>query len=130
MFQKIISSITGKVPDEPIMSVDIGASSIKVMEFDPNSETPKLLSAGVAPSPAGLFSNNVITEPDQVSKIIRGLVESNGIKATRAATAVPGPSAFSKKITTGMMDVKDLDENISFEASNVIPHSISDIHLD
>jgi len=130
MIQKLINNITGKVTDEPLMSVDIGASSIKVMEFDPNSDKPRLLSAGIAPSPAGIFTNNVISNPGQVSKIIRSLVEANGVKATKAVTAVSGPSAFSKKITTGMMDIKDLDENISFEASNIIPHSISDIHLD
>ena len=118
------------MPDEPIVSVDIGTSTIKVVELDPTSDTPKLLSAGVAPSPAGLFTNNVITDPASVAKVIQNLIESNGIKATKVATAVSGPCAFVKKITVGLMDLKDLDSNIGFEAGNVIPHNINDVFLD
>ena len=126
----LLDSILGRGKKEHFVSVDIGSSSIKMMEFDVSGSSPRLVSACVAPTPAGAINNNIIVRPDQVAAAIRALVDANEIKATKATFSIPGPTAFTKKVILGMSKLQDLKENIAFEASNYIPHKIEAVHLD
>ncbi len=128
--KKFIRSITGKVDNDPVLSVDIGANSIKIVELDPNEELPTLLNAAVIPTPPACFTGNVIDDPDRVGEAIKLAVESNEMKASKVVTAVAGPTSFVKRIMTSMTDPKDLHENIGYEAGNYIPHNINNVHMD
>lgn len=128
----MLGKLLGKNNKEqaPVLALDIGSHSIKALEFDPNSQERKLLSAGMAYTPEGAFSDNVISDPEAIGKTIKDIVESNGIVAKKVATAVAGPNCFSKVISTGVQEPAELEANISFEASNVVPFNLEDIHLD
>ena len=119
-----------KSSNEPYVSVDIGTSTIKLMELDVRGEKPKLLSLGIGATPANSINNNAISKPDQIAETIRSIMAANEIKSNKAVIAIPGPCAFTKKVTVGFSNVKDLAENITFEASNYIPHNIDAVHLD
>lgn len=130
MLLKSLATLLGKKNDDPFIAVDIGSSSIKVLSFDIRGSKPKLLAAAVAPTPAGAVANNMVTKVEQTAQTIRSLIEANDMKGKRAIFAVPGPSAFTKKITIGKTSLKDLKTNIAFEAGNYIPHSVDAVHLD
>lgn len=125
-----IERLLGRNKNEPYVSVDIGTSAIKVMCVDTASPKPKLLGAGVGTTPAGAINNNTVVKTEQVGNAIRSLVAANGITATKAAFVIPGTCAFTKKITIGYQALKDLRQNIAFEAGNYIPHSVDAVHLD
>lgn len=125
-----IERLLGRNRNEPIVSVDIGTSAIKVMCLDTTHSKPKLIGAGVGPTPANAISNNAVVKPEQVGAAIRSLLDANGITATKAAFVMPGTCTFTKKITIGYQSLKDLKQNISFEAGNYIPHSVDAVHLD
>ena len=97
-----------KGEQESLLSVDIGTSTIKLMELDLSGERPRLKNIGVAPTPAGAVKSNMVVKPDEVAAVIRSVIEANGITATKAITAVPGPCAFTKRITVGFATPKEL----------------------
>ncbi len=130
MGKGFFDSLLGKTDTEPFVSIDIGTSAIKVMTLDTSGEQPKLLRAGLVATPANAINNNAITKPGQIAESIRSILESNEIQETRATLCIPGPAVFTKKITISQTDLKELDSNIKFEASNYIPHSIDAVHLD
>lgn len=130
MLYNMFSSLFGGGSQESFVSVDIGSNSIKVMELDVSGGKPRLINAGMCLTPAHAIQNNIITKTDAVAESIRSLIEANGITATRVVSAVPGPSVFTKKITTGFVPLRDLRNNLTYEASNYIPHNISAVHLD
>ncbi|MFN8390491.1 MAG: type IV pilus assembly protein PilM [Bdellovibrionota bacterium] len=130
MLLKGFATLLGKGKDEPYIAVDIGSSSIKLLSLDLSGSKPRLLSAAIAPTPAGAVANNTVMRPEQVAQSIRTLLDANDMKGKRAIFAVPGPSAFTKKISIGRTTLKDLTANIGFEAGNYIPHSIDAVHLD
>lgn len=130
MSRSFVDLLLGRKNLEPLVSVDIGTSAIKVMQLDVSGHKPVLMSAGVTPTPAGAFTNNSIVRTKEVGDAIRSVLEANEITTRRAVTAVPGPCAFTKKISIAYSDSKDLANNISFEASNYIPHSIDAVRLD
>lgn len=126
----ILHSLLNKADKEKFVSIDVGTSAIKLMELEMGGFQPKLVSVASCPTPGGSVSNNTISKPDQVAAAIRGLIDANEIKATKAILCVPGPTAFTKKVMLGMAKAKDLADNIVFEASNYIPHKIDAVHLD
>ncbi len=116
---------------ENLLSIDIGSNSIKVMELKSTpSGKMELMSAGQVPTPANVIKNNVITKPEAIGNAIKSLVESNAINTNQVVTAVPGPSVFTKRITTAAVSLKELHNNITYEAGNYIPHTIDAVHLD
>lgn len=126
----MLASLFSKKSSERFVSVDVGTSAIKLMELDLSHDKPKLVSIATAATPGGSISNNQITRTDQIAGAVRSLLDANDIAAEKAVLCVPGPSAFTKKVTLGMTKAKDLSDNILFEASNYIPHKIEAVHLD
>lgn len=127
---KVLDELLGRESRDPFVAVDIGTSGIKVIEFDMFGDKPRLVALGSAATPAGAISNNLIAKPQAVALAIRSLLDQNDIKARKAVVALPGPSVFSKKVTVGYIEPRELDAQIRFEAGNYIPHKLDAVKLD
>lgn len=115
---------------EELISIDIGESSIKILELDMGGGRPKLLNIGVTPLSQDVFVNNIIKAPETVSEQIHTWIEANRIGDKRIVTAMPSSNVFTKRITMQKMGINELSNNIQFEAGNFIPHNIDDVKLD
>jgi type IV pilus assembly protein PilM len=116
--------------EESLVAVDIGASSIKLLELDVSTEPPTLVNVGIAPLTFDGFNNNLIARVPEVAEQITSLMEANGISDKRIAIAMPGPAVFTKKIKVPKMDIAELGPHIQFEAANFIPHNVNAVRLD
>ena len=124
----MLGKLFGK--EESLVAVDIGASSLKLVELNLGPEVPELKSLGSIPTQENIFSANSLTRLESVGERITALFEANGVSAKKVITAVPGPAVFTKKIRMPIADMDELRSNIQFEAGNFIPHSIDAVHLD
>lgn len=125
-----LGNLFKKKKTEVFVSVDVGTSAIKLMELDLDAERPRLLNAAVGPTPGGAISNNMVSRPDLVGQAIRTLADANGFRASKAVFSIPGPAVFTKKVMLGAQSLEELEQNITFEAGNYIPHKIEAVHLD
>jgi type IV pilus assembly protein PilM len=116
--------------NESLVSIDIGASSVKLIELDLSGSKPRLINVAVSPMGMDIFANNAISKPDKVSEKIAAMLESNSINDKRAATAMPGPSVFTKKIKMPKLGMAELSNSVQFEAGNFIPHNVDAVKLD
>lgn len=114
-----------------IVGVDIGTHSIKLVELAGDKANPKVVAWGVAPLPAGAFSENAIANPELVMDALSGLFVSSGVKGTSVAIAVSSSHAITKVLgmSSAMSDV-ELEEQISIEALHFIPYPIDEVNLD
>lgn len=112
------------------VALDIGSSSVKMVEATGDSNGYRLVKMGVLPLPPTAVQNNMVTEPEVVANTIRGLIQANGVKATRVVSAVPGRAVIIKKIQLPVQGEEELEANVEFEASNVIPESLENVNLD
>src|SRR3989338_3148759 len=90
----------------------------------------RLVNAGVLPLPPTAVQNNMIADKDVVVKTIQSLIQANGIQATRVISAVPGRAVIIKKIQLPAQGEAELEANVEFEATNVIPESLENVNLD
>lgn len=123
----LLSSFGG---NEGFVALDIGSSSIKMVESAVDKNGYRLLNVGILPLPATAVQNNVVVEPDVVVSAIRRLIEENGVKSTQVISAVPGRAVIMKKIQLPMQSEEELEANVEFEANNVIPENLENVNLD
>ncbi len=112
------------------VSVDIGSSSIKMIEARTGTEGLELLSWGSIPTPAAAIQSNMVSEPDRVAEAVRSLIDAKGMKARKAITAVPGPAVMIKRVTLPSQNPQELENTIMFEAGNFIPEELDNVNLD
>lgn len=112
------------------LSLDIGSSSVKMLEVRGNGSAMRILNAGIAPLPFNAIQGNVVQDVASVTQAIRTLLDAQRIKATEVIAAVPGPAVIIKRATFPMQDPAELEETILFEAGNFIPESLDNVNLD
>ena len=112
------------------LAIDIGSSSVKLVETDGPPGSIRLTAAGIAPLPPTAVQNNLIQEPAEVAAAIRDLVKSTGARATNVVTAVPGPAVMIKKIHMPNADDAHLEQQVFMEAGSAIPENLDNVTLD
>ena len=122
-----LSSLSG---NSGYVALDIGSTSIKMVEAAVDKSGYRILSLGLLPLQANAIQNNMVVESKPVADTIRKLLQDNAVKAKQVISAVPGRAVIMKKIQMPKQEKSELDNNIEFEAQNVIPESIDNVNLD
>ncbi len=113
-----------------IVGLDIGSSSVKIVELVSRSRGVELQHVGVAPLPPEAIVQGAFLNSGAIVDAIARAVEESGIKNKNVATAVSGHSVIVKKISLPMMTRDELEESIRWEAEQYIPFDINEVNLD
>jgi type IV pilus assembly protein PilM len=116
--------------DEGYVALDIGSSSIKMVEAAVEKNGYRVINVGILPLPATAIQNNMVVDKDVVVRTIQSLVQNHGVKATQVISAVPGRVAIIKKIQLPVQGEEELEANVEFQASQVIPDTLENVNLD
>jgi len=112
------------------VALDIGSSSIKMVEAAVDKNGYRVLSLGILPLPANSIQNNMVVDSTPVVETIRRLIQENGVKSKHVISAVPGRAVIMKKVQMPRQEPAELEANIEFEAQNVIPENLENVNLD
>jgi len=128
----ILSSLTSLLPfgDKSYLTLDIGSSSVKMLEVKGRGRSLRVLKAGIMPIAENAVQGNIVQNPGSVADAIRMLIEDQAIKTKNVITSVPGPSVIIKRANFPAQDPRELQETILFEAGNFIPESLENVNLD
>jgi type IV pilus assembly protein PilM len=110
--------------------LDIGSSSIKVVELAPGKGGYGLKSFAVVDLPRDVISEGSIKRPGVVTDAIRECVQKAGIQAPLAAISVSGRDSIVKRVPLPKVSAKELADAIYLEAEHHIPFAIDDVFLD
>jgi type IV pilus assembly protein PilM len=130
LFTSSLSDLLPLRRDEPYLSVDIGSSSIKVLEMRGRPGDLRLMHAATLPTPPAAIQNNMVYETTAVADATRALAESHAMRARKVITAVPGPAVIIKRVTLPAQGPRELENTILFEAGNFIPEDLENVNLD
>jgi type IV pilus assembly protein PilM len=121
-------SSTGR--NDGFVALDIGSSSIKLVETVFERNGFRLVNLGMLPVPRDAIQQNMIIEPAPIIEAVRRLIKEHAITATKVICAVPGRAVIMKKIQMPRQTDQELETNIEFEANNVIPENLANVNLD
>jgi type IV pilus assembly protein PilM len=113
-----------------IVGIDIGSSSVKVVQLKDNKGSFQLLSVGVFPLPPEAIVDNTLMDSAVISAAIKNLVASLGIKIKDVVCSISGNSVIIRKIVLPAMPQEELEDQISWEAEQYIPFDINDVNMD
>lgn len=113
-----------------VVGLDIGSSSVKVVEMDHSGEKPALIKFGRCGLLPEAIVDGEIMDRDVVVDTIAELMEVNEISSREVVTAVSGRAVIVKKILMDTMSEDEAREAIRWEAEQHIPFDIDDVSLD
>lgn len=116
---------------KPLIGIDIGSSSVKLVELALSSKKPRLAAWAVEPMPNGAITENTIANPEQVVEVISKALTRSGSKAEEAAIAISSSHAITKVLSMpkGLKEY-EIEEQVSIEALHFIPYPLEEVNLD
>lgn len=112
------------------LGIDIGTSSIKIVELKKEGGKPKLVSYGFSENVGGKFNNDWQSNSKKTAQAINKIVREAGMASREAISALPTFSVFSSVINLAAVDKKDMAAAIHWEAKKVIPIPLEEMILD
>jgi len=113
-----------------VIGLDIGSSSIKLVELSEGKSGYKLQNLAVSPLPPEAIVDGALMDSVAIIDTIRDLVATSKTKKKNVVTSVSGHSVIVKKITLPFMTEAELEESIQWEAERYIPFDINDVNID
>jgi len=113
-----------------VAGLDIGSSSVKMVELDGKVGSLNLVSLGFENLPDDTIIDGQIMELNVVSDVIRNVCINNKVSADSVVTGVSGHSVIIKNIILPPMSEDELEESIDWHAEEHIPYDLSDVSLD
>ena len=113
-----------------VAGLDIGSSSIKMVELDGKANSLNLVSLGFENLPGDTIIDGQIMELNVVSDVIQSVCANHQVNATSVVTGVSGHSVILKNIVLPPMSREELEESIDWHAEEHIPYDLADVSLD
>jgi type IV pilus assembly protein PilM len=113
-----------------LVGVDIGASSIKVVQLREARKRLSVSKWGFAPLPPQTIIDGHVMNSGVVTESLLRIFSEQKIAQRDVAIGVYGQSVIVRKITVPMMTPAELDEQINWEAEQHIPFDIKLMSID
>lgn len=110
------------------LGIDIGSTSIKIVELKKDNNQMKLVSYGFTETlkSENKWQGNI----DNTAQIINKICDEAGIMGKNAISALPTFSVFSSVINLTNVTRKDIADAVQWEAKKVIPLPLDEMILD
>ncbi len=112
------------------VGLDIGSSSVKLVQLKEKKGGYQLLAFGSAPLPPEAIVDGALMNSAAIVQAIQDLVAQQKVKVKEVAIGVRGHSVIIKKIALPRMTQEELDESIQWEAEQYIPFDVKDVNID
>jgi type IV pilus assembly protein PilM len=113
-----------------VIGIDIGSSSIKLVELIEGKNGFKLQNLAISSLPPEAIVDGAFMDSVTIIDTIRDLITTSKVKTKDVVTSVSGHSVIVKKISLPFMTETELEESIRWEAERYIPFDINDVNID
>lgn len=133
-FARLFSVLTSKANEaNRVVGIDIGSSSIKVVEIENRDDVLTLTTYGelqLGPYADKEIGQSVILEPKREQQALVDVLRESAVKAKSAVFAMPLASSFVTTIQLEADPKEDLTPRVRIEARKYIPVPINEVTLD
>jgi type IV pilus assembly protein PilM len=112
-----------------LVGLDLGSSSVKVVELKKKGAGYELLNLGMESLGQDTVVDGAIMDSFSVANAIEKIFSENKIKTKNVATAVSGHSVIVKKITVNVATEDEVLNAVPYEAQQYIPFDMADVNL-
>jgi type IV pilus assembly protein PilM len=116
--------------NKDVIGLDIGCSSIKMVELKEDKKGFKLQNLAISLLPPEAIVDGALMDSVTIIDTIRDVISNSKTKTRDVVTSVSGHSVIVKKISLPFMTEAELEESIQWEAERYIPFDINDVNID
>lgn len=119
---------------EPLFGLDIGHSSLKVMQLEASGKRPKVVGYGSSYRYAvSSIENGVLVDQTALSKALHDLFDNRlmgEITSKKVACTIPSSYSFSRPLKLPVIKDEDIKEAVHLQAEQYIPVSPDKLYID
>ena len=120
----------GKKKPNSFLGVDIGASSIKVVEFEAKKGRPVLLTYGYAELPNAEAGESLFDQAKETGELIARVCKEAGVRSTATMTALPTSHVFTSILSlTNGKDKRQRQSAVDAEVTKLAPLPLTEMIL-
>lgn len=112
------------------LGIDLGTSSIKLVELTEEAGKPRLVTYGFIEEPTDLVKSDSAEAKKRIVLLLKELLKKTGTSCDRVVAALPSFSVFSSIISLPAMSKKDLNSAVRWEAKKFVPMPLEEMVLD
>lgn len=119
--------------DKPLFGLDIGFSTIKVMQSELRGKSHTIVGYGVGPFNPEAMKDGVIVDYKAVAEALVQLFKENvigEINTKRVAMSVPASKTYTRTIQLPAIKEEEIPDAVRTEAEQYIPIALDDLYLD
>lgn len=121
--------------DEPVFGLDVGFSSVKVMQVDGDNHKRQRVVTGYGTTGVedALIEDGVIADPENLARSIQHLFRHNlvgRITTRRVAVAVPASRTYTRSMTLPKMRREDIASAVQLETEQYVPVPLDQLYVD
>lgn len=113
-----------------IVGIDIGSSSVKLIQLKEQKGGWQLVNIGIQPLPPEAIVDNTLMDSSSVVEAVKGLMKGLSVKVKDVACSISGNTVIIRKIKLPAMTPEELEDQIQWEAEQYIPFDINDVNID
>jgi type IV pilus assembly protein PilM len=113
-----------------LIGLDIGSSSIKLVELKPKGKQWALLRAGKVPIDPEVIVEGAIINEAQLVEAVQSLIQKTGVHSKYVAISFGGPTVIVKRVSLPKMQIETLRANLRNEVAEHIPFSLDEVNVD
>lgn len=111
------------------VGVDIGTSSVKIVQIKKTQSGPELVAYDMEAIPADAITEGNIQDPQTISAVIKDLLKRNKIKPERSFASISGQNVIMRFTKLPQMSEEDLDQTVRIEAEQYVPYAIDEVSI-
>src|SRR5258708_395321 len=104
-----------------LLGLDVGSSSVKVVELSRDGQSLKITGMGKAEVEGG---------PEAAGEAINKALKDAGIRSKRVVSSVSGRSVIHRQVPMMTIPDAELKQAMEYEADKYIPFDVSEVQLD
>jgi type IV pilus assembly protein PilM len=115
----------------PLVGLDIGSSSVKLVELSDVGGTMRLERYAIEPLPRGAVVDGNIDKIDIVAEAVKRAWRRAGTRIKNVAMALPASAVITKRIALpASLREEELEMQVESEANQYIPFALDEVSLD
>lgn len=130
---KNIQSVPYLFEDKPLFGMDIGHSTVRIMQLKLGKVKPRVIGYGEIAFDPSYIENGVIVEPEKLAAAVQKLFKHNlvgDITTRRVAISVPISRAFTRSVELPKLTEKELMAAVDTEVEQYIPAAAESLYVD
>ncbi|MBU0598168.1 type IV pilus assembly protein PilM [Patescibacteria group bacterium] len=104
-----------------VVGVDLGSSTIKIVELEHTNNGSRLVTYGIAEQKHSLYKLDSQSNQKELASLLQEVVKKARVTTSRAVTAISSINAFNTVVDLPSMPDKEIKSAIQWEVKKIIP---------